>query len=459
MTSGSDAVPGGRRRPLTSGSDAVSAAPSKPLTPGGDPVPEATPRPIAELVDELAELFRRGGTALAGDAVFNRLALRVHEAQRACTPVLRRYWEAVSDGEPSAWYEIPPVPVRAFRDTPIVAGPAEVVFRTSGTSGGGARRGEHHVASLELYRAAARGSYRRHLFAGARSLHVVSLVPDPAAVPDSSLATMAGFISREPEVARVAWAFDPAHGVDVGAVREAVAAAIAPSPGSTRSVPPPTRPAPQPTRPVPPPGSTRPAQPPRPPAPQPVLLLATAFALVQLLDALGGDRLHLPPGSRVMETGGFKGRANEVDRATLHRRLHRALGVPQSHIVGEYGMTEMLSQGYDCVVGQGTAPDERAHRFPPWVRTRALDPADLSPLPPGRPGLLAHFDLANAASVCHLLTEDYGSVTADGGVRLLGRAPGAAVRGCSLTAEAFLRASGGGAAASGAPGTARGGAS
>ena len=443
MTSGGDAVPGGRRRPLTSGSDAVSAAPSKPLTPGGDAVSAATPKPIAALLEELVELFRRGGTALAGDAVFNRLALRVHEAQRACTPVLRRYWEAVSDGEPSAWHEIPPVPVRAFRDTPIVAGPAEVVFRTSGTSGGGARRGEHHVASLELYGAAARGSYRRHLFAGARSLHVVSLVPDPAAVPDSSLATMAGFISREPEVARAAWAFDTARGVDVGAVREAVAAAIAPSPGtSTRPVPPVPR-----------------APAPRPPAPQPVLLLATAFALVQLLDALGGDLLHLPPDSRVMETGGFKGRANEVDRATLHRRLRRALGIPQSHIVGEYGMTEMLSQGYDCVAGEGTAPHERAHRFPPWVRTRALDPADLSPLPPGRPGLLAHFDLANAASVCHLLTEDYGSVTADGGVRLLGRAPGAAVRGCSLTAEAFLRASGGGAAASGAPGTARGGAS
>ena len=78
MTSGSDAVPGGRRRPLTSGSDAVSAAPSKPWTPGGDPVPAATPRPIAELVDELAELFRRGGTALAGDAVFNRVWTMLH---------------------------------------------------------------------------------------------------------------------------------------------------------------------------------------------------------------------------------------------------------------------------------------------------------------------------------------------------------------------------------------------
>ena len=340
-----------------------------------------------------------GRGAVTGDAAFDRLALKVHAAQRASNPLLRRYWDALSDRQPTTWHEIPPVPVRAFRDVPIVTGTPEVVFRTSGTTGDGAPRGEHHVASLELYRSAARSNYRRHLFAGADTLTIISLVPNPAAVPDSSLATMAGFIAREPEVTHTAWAFDPERGVDLDAVREAVAAA----------------------------------------PPPPILLLTTAFALVQLLDALAESPLPLPDGSRIMETGGFKGRAAEVDRATLYRRVHRTLGVPESHIVNEYGMTEMLSQAYDCLAGQGPPAGERVHRFPPWVRTRALDPADLSPLPPGRPGLLAHFDLANAASVCHLLTEDYGSVTADGGMRLLGRAPGAAVRGCSLAAETFLR--------------------
>ena len=140
-----------------------------------------------------------------------------------------------------------------------------------------------------------------------------------------------------------------------------------------------------------------------------------------------------------METGGFKGRAAEVDRPTLYRRIRDTLGVPESHIVNEYGMTEMLSQAYDGEAGRAPAVQDRVHRFPPWVRTRALEPRDLSPLPSGEPGLLAHFDLANAASVCHILTADMGIVTEDGGVRLLGRAQGAELRGCSLTAEAFLR--------------------
>ena len=195
-----------------------------------------------------------GRGAVSGDAAFDRLALKVHAAQRASNPLLRRYWDALSDRQPTTWHEIPPVPVRAFRDVPIVTGTPEVVFRTSGTTGDGAPRGEHHVASLELYRSAARSNYRRHLFAGADTLTIISLVPNPAAVPDSSLATMAGFIAREPEVTHTAWAFDPERGVDLDAVREAVAAA----------------------------------------PPPPILLLTTAFALVQLLDALAESPLPFP---------------------------------------------------------------------------------------------------------------------------------------------------------------------
>ncbi len=348
----------------------------------------------------------RGGTgetapceaeALAGDGAFNDLAMRIHEVQRATNPVLRGFWDASPGGEPASWREIPPVPAAAFRDVAIVSGTPERVFRTSGTTGGAGRRGEHHVPSLGLYRAAARANYRRHLMRGAESLRVLSLIPGPRESPDSSLSAMAGFIADEPEVSGVRWGFHPRDGVNVSAVRKAASAA------------------------------------------GPVLVLTTAFALVRLLDALEGEPVPLPGGSRVMETGGFKGRAAEVDRATLYGRAERALDTPRSRIVNEYGMTELLSQAYDGVAGAAAAVPDRLHRFPPWVRTRALDPATLAPLPPGRPGLLAHFDLANAGSVCHILTEDFGRTTADGGLRLLGRVPGSPPRGCSLAAESFLR--------------------
>lgn len=339
-----------------------------------------------------------GADALAGDGAFNELAMRIHEAQRAANPALRGFWDASPGGEAAAWHEIPPVPAAAFKDMAIVSGTPERVFRTSGTTGGGGRRGEHHVPSLDLYNAAARANYRRHLMQGTDSLQLLSLVPDPRHAPDSSLATMAGFIAAEPEVSGVGWGFHAHDGVNAATVRDAAA------PG------------------------------------EPVLVITTAFALVHLLDALEGERIPLPDGSRMMETGGFKGRAAAADRTTLYRRVEHALDVPCSRIVNEYGMTELLSQAYDGVAGTAPALPDRLHRFPPWVRTRALDPATLAPLPPGVSGLLAHFDLANAGSVCHILTEDFGHMTADGELHLLGRAPGAPPRGCSMAAESFLRA-------------------
>lgn len=374
------------------------------------PRPAASGRPaevpLSPILGELVHRFNAGADDLDA-TTFNELALRIHDAQRRSNPVLRRYWEDAGAADPDHWEAIPPVPTAAFRDAPIVTDKAEAVFRTSGTTSAGARRGEHHVASLALYRAAARGPYRRALLSGLTEVRVVALLPHPRAAPDSSLSAMAGFVADEPEVVGATWAFDPDRGVEVEAVRRAATSAR-----------------------------------------EPVLLLATAFALVQLLEALEARAIPLPPNSRVMETGGFKGRTAEVDRATLYGLAARRLGVPESHVVNEYGMTELLSQAYDgaagCAAADGTASplSRRVHRFPPWVRTRALAPATLAPLPHGEPGLLAHFDLANAASVCHVLTEDVGETMPDGGFRLRGRARGAETRGCSLTAESFLRAVG-----------------
>ncbi len=341
-----------------------------------------------------AEARRAAPSLGADEADFNQMAMTIHRAQRAAIPTLRRFWDRAGAADVDRWQDVPPVPTAAFRETTIASGPAQVVYRTSGTSAGADRRGEHHVRSDDLYLASARAGYRRHLFANARALELISLIPQPHRAWDSSLSAMAGFISDEREVVRATWAFDPETGPAVADFRAAA--------------------------------KTR----------RPVLLLATSFALAALLDALEGEPAPLPRGSRLMRTGGFKGRAAEESPAALAARVERLLGVPPSRVVDEYGMTELLSQAYDGVAGRVSpgAP----HRFPPWVRTRALDPATLAPLPHGREGLLAHFDLANVGSVCHVLTEDWGATTADGGVRLAGRAPGAEVRGCSLTAEEFL---------------------
>ena len=69
-------------------------------------------------------------------------------------------------------------------------------------------------------------------------------------------------------------------------------------------------------------------------AAQPFLLRGTGVSLVPLLDqfASRGQRLSLPPGSRVMETGGYKGRARTLTQAELHALITARLGVPPAQI-------------------------------------------------------------------------------------------------------------------------------
>ncbi len=166
---------------------------------------------------------------------------------------------------------------------------------------------------------------------------------------------------------------------------------------------------------------------------RPCLLLTTALALDQLLRDLdrSGQRPRPAPGSALFLTGGFKTRHAELTLDDLLERLEDRLGIARTAVVQEYGMTELTSQAYTRSL-DGGATD--LFVCPPWMRVRVLDPISLEEAAAGATGLLAVFDLGNVGSVLHLLTEDLARIEA-GGFRLLGRASGAELRGCSLTAE------------------------
>jgi hypothetical protein len=167
-------------------------------------------------------------------------------------------------------------------------------------------------------------------------------------------------------------------------------------------------------------------------------VLATGFALVLLLDALAGRRIETPPGTAVMPTGGFKGRTRDIGAEELAVGVAAALGVERSRVVGEYGMTELSSQLYE-----GTLPGGALHAAPgvflppPWLRVAPVDPITLEPVPEGEPGLARFVDLANVDSAVAIVTLDRVE-RAGAGIRLLGRAPGAPARGCSLAVEEMV---------------------
>ena len=174
---------------------------------------------------------------------------------------------------------------------------------------------------------------------------------------------------------------------------------------------------------------------------RPVALLGTSFAFVHALDALGERRFQLPYGSRIMQTGGFKGRSRELSPEAMRAFLAERFGLDEAWIIAEYGMTELSSQLYESCLREAALdlpPTPRKLWAPPWVRASVLDPERQLPVLEGEPGLVRIDDAANLDSVSAIQTADVG-VLQHGGLLLQGRAQGAVARGCSISADLLLR--------------------
>lgn len=154
---------------------------------------------------------------------------------------------------------------------------------------------------------------------------------------------------------------------------------------------------------------------------QKTLLIGVTYALLDFAEQYPMPLQH----TIVMETGGMKGRRRELIREEVHDRLKQRFGVPVVH--SEYGMTELLSQGYSK--GNGV------FFTPPWMRMVLREEEDpLSVITgPGR-GVLNIIDLANLYSCSFIATDDLGIVHPDGAFEVLGRRDNSDIRGCSLLA-------------------------
>jgi hypothetical protein len=376
------------------------------------------------VLDESTSLHRRvrafvDGVPAPGDD-FDRLALDIAQFQRRYSPRFARLVEARSALLESV-DSIPAVPADAFRLARVAVHAPDLDqarFLTSGTT---AAPGMHPFRTTDTYRHVALLAGEAALTApwpGSRVV-VALAAPDPAP-PTSSLAfMMQAFVEawdgralvRDPLGAT----FDPrdplrwlasSAGVDVAGLRRAALLA------NERQ--------------------------------EPLVVLATAFALVNLLDALGGSKVPAPRRTVVMVTGGYKGRTRELSPRRLRSAVAAAFRIPREQVVGEYGMTELSSQLYEGTLPGATRPGPPGLFLPPpWLAVTAVDPISLRRLPEGAAGLARFVDLGNVDSAVAVLTEDLVR-TRDGGVELLGRRRGAAARGCSLAFESLVVAGAGG---------------
>ncbi len=313
---------------------------------------------------------------------FEHLAQELFRFQYQHNSAYRRYVEALgfTSTSPSHWSEIPAVPTRAYKvlDHPLTCfpdAPGCVRFLTSGTTS--ESKGEHLLPATDLYELSLTEAFRQSSLPQLTQLHF--LAPSPEELPHSSLSHMFGTLAKK----------DSHYLLQ----------------GEKFSLAPLFR------------------------AQEPLFLMGTALAFLHLMES--HHSISLPPGSHLMETGGYKGTARELEKSSLYQKLGAFFQIQDQHIHNEYGMTELSSQAY----ATGT---EGAHRFPHWCRASIICPRTGEELPCGEPGYLRLFDLANIYTVAAIQTQDLALMHEDRSFHLIGRDPSALPRGCSRSLDESL---------------------
>ena len=354
------------------------------------------------------------------DAEFDGLARALFALQFNHNPAYRTLCEAkkISPNSVTHWTQIPAVPASAFKESDFTCLPAEArprVFHSSGTTEQRPSRHFHNAESLAVYEASLWPWFAAHVLSDLKfeisNFRLSILTPPPDQAPHSSLVHMFETVRRRSGAPASVFAGTTARDRAWTLNFDAALAALRQAAAEQQSM----------------------------------VLLGTAFSFVHLLEDLAEHNLRfaLPPGSRVMETGGYKGRARALSKTDLHSFVTQQLGIPPAHIVGEYGMSELSSQAYDLRLSASRITDHslrstlhapRIFRFPPWARAQIISPETNRPVAEGETGLLRIFDLANVFSVMAIQTEDLAIRRGDG-FELIGRAERAEPRGCSLMAN------------------------
>lgn len=365
---------------------------------------------IEELRSAVLKMIRQGPDQPRDDTAFTELALHLFAVQFQANAPYRKFCErrGKTPATVRGWREVPPVPIAAFKELTLACGPVDqavACFMTSGTTNP-EKRGKHYHFTLEVYDASATAFFKANVLPDADQMRLLILGSPPGLMPNSSLAHYLGLMHRDFGAPASQFYIDQ-DGLRAEALAEDLRAA-------ERSG-------------------------------EPVCLLGASFAFVHFLDRCRTDglRFRLARESRIMDTGGFKGRSREIPQQELYARFAEVFSVPEDRCVNMYGMTELSMQCYDSPLRRRALglPEERILQSPPWARTVILDPDTLVPIGMGARGIICHSDLANCSSVGGVLTEDVGVATGMG-FRLLGRVQGAESRGCSISVDELLAAAG-----------------
>ncbi len=310
-------------------------------------------------------------------AAFEGVALEAWRFQYQYNPLYQLYANTlgIQPENVDRLEEIPFLPIQFFKEHAIKTGDwhPEAVFASSGTTGSSVSR--HAIRDLSWYRQVADLCFSTH-YGSPAGYTWIGLLPSYLERPDSSLVSMVHAFMQAGLQAHASFYRGPDNRL-VETLQEL----------SRRN--------------------------------EATVLIGVSFALLDLF-----EQYPVPVWDRllVIETGGMKGRREEVTREELHRRIRQYH--PGLHLSSEYGMTELLSQAYWHPGGFSCGPTMR-------VLIRDIsDP--LSIVGNEQRGGINVVDLANLDTCCFLATDDVGIRHASGSFEVLGRLDQSDMRGCNL---------------------------
>jgi len=306
---------------------------------------------------------------------FESLALDVFQFQYKNVSPYREYCDYSGRSKPSTLEEIPFLPIRFFKSHRIIADAyeQETHFKSSGTGGD---RSTHFVASTDLYRHTFRKIYK-HQIGSPKDQVILALLPNYLEQGESSLVYMVDHLIQD-SVSELSGFFLSDYASLIKGYQQAIQLG------------------------------------------KQVVIFGVSYALLDL--ALGNPDLSK---AIIIETGGMKGRRKEMTKKELHKTLKAGLNC--ENISSEYGMTELLSQGYSRKDGL----------FVPGSTMKILIREVNDPfryLSNTKTGGINIIDLANLYSCSFIETQDLGKVH-ENGFEIMGRFDHSDVRGCNLLVQ------------------------
>lgn len=321
----------------------------------------------------------------ASAANFNELAVELFNYQYQSNGVYRQYCDAlkINTDAVDSLQKIPFLPISFFKTHKVTSGEFEggSIFESSGTTG--SVNSKHYVKDLDLYRESFTTCFEK-FYGPPRDKCILGLLPSYLERKNSSLVMMVESLiaaGENPLSGFYLYDHEKLHRTLMHNELLKIS----------------------------------------------TLLIGVTYALLDFAEKYPMQLRH----TIVMETGGMKGRREEMTRQEVHAQLMESLGLSLVH--SEYGMTELLSQAYSK--GDGI------FHCPGWMKVVLRDEDDpfqvsIAPGIDSRSitGVINIIDLANVYSCAFIATDDIGRLHANESFEVLGRIDSSDIRGCSLMA-------------------------